>query len=418
MPSERHSWKDGNIPVLGKHSEAKHQLLGLYIQEYLRILCSPRQVRKFNITLIDGFAGGGMYADGKIGSPFVMIESSQKAIHDINKDKSNAIEINPAYYFIEQDRDNFQALEKSMTGNVHLSNICLINDNFTNQVDNVIRMCATRHPRGGGGIIFFLDQEGYSGVSMEVLQKIRTNLPQAEIIFTFAISWWVDLMRDRDRLSKTINTLNLRNLNIDEIKYMANNVKDNRNLIEARIAQSIQKSSYFPFFRPFFIEPEKNHKGYWLLHLSPHHRAHDAMTDVIWGIGNCMRHYGGAGNQTYDIFYKANVVELPNIFGETFNQSAWKDHKEGLDEYIPRRIWEYPGISVDELMRNSCNETAANRKMYAQSLSTLAEEGELTIKGPSGGKKRGGEIMPSDRVEPNKQMTLFMRTLKDLKSSK
>src|SRR5205823_920269 len=59
------NWKDGALPTLESHSEAKLKVLRSYVEDYICILCSDSFGRDcFRITLVDGFAGGGAYNTG------------------------------------------------------------------------------------------------------------------------------------------------------------------------------------------------------------------------------------------------------------------------------------------------------------------------------------------------------------------
>lgn len=407
-PSKKHQWGKGQIPVLDDHGAAKHEILSEYIQKYLSIVCNRFGMGKFDITLVDGFAGGGIYEEGKIGSPFVMVEAVNKAIIDINKDRKNPIAINPHYFFIEKDPDNFESLENNLSGNQHTKDIYPLKGDFVSYVDMIISAVKKQNPRGGGGVIFFLDQEGYTSVSIKTINKIRRELPQSEIILTLAISWLIDYISDYDGLIKNTSKLGLTtHLNVHEIVHIKENVIDSRNIIESKISHAIRESAAFPFFRPFFIEPRDNHRGYWLLHLSPHHRAHNAMTETIWKKGNHMRHYGGAGTRLFDLYFKGEYKDIPSLFGKTFVQEVWEEHRNALIADLPRIIWRDDTMSVEDLIIKTCNETAAPPKMYMEALSKLQNSREIIISGKSGGKKRGGEILPSDRIGPQRQRSIF-----------
>ena len=108
--SKVHQWNKGKKPLLANHSEAKHSILSDYIQQYLAIVCQSRKVQEYNITLIDGFSGGGMYKNGKFGSPLVMIDAVSKAVININSNRDNPVKIHPKYIFIEKDSENYNSL--------------------------------------------------------------------------------------------------------------------------------------------------------------------------------------------------------------------------------------------------------------------------------------------------------------------
>lgn len=400
------NWKNGP-PYLEEHSKAKLVILSDYIQEYLNIVCQQRTIDKYNITLIDGFAGGNIYQNNKQGSPFVMMDAVNKASAHINNDRSKPVDINPYYFFIEKDKDAFESLSGSMQ-NTDQTNIKIKWGNFNHYIDEVITHIKNRNPRGGGGAIFFLDQKGYSDVEMGVLRKIRQELPKAEIIINIGISWLVDFINDTKNFQNIISSMNLNKfIDLQEINKIKSEEMDSRYIIEAKLSTAIKKSACFPYFRPFFIEPENNHRGYWLLHLAPHYRAHNAMSEVIWRHGNSMRHYGGPGARIFDLSYKGGRVDTADLFGDTFNSTAKTQHFDGLSEDLPRIIRETDSVRVDELIKKTCNQTAVTRDMYLESLKQISDQQEIIIIGKSGGAKRGGKIGMSDIVLPNKQLYIF-----------
>ena len=74
------NWKKGLLPPLEPHSEGKLQVLRDYVEDYICILCSDSFGRDiFRITIVDGFAGGGVYALDKKGSPHVLLEAVETA---------------------------------------------------------------------------------------------------------------------------------------------------------------------------------------------------------------------------------------------------------------------------------------------------------------------------------------------------
>ena len=396
----------GNLPSLEDHSEMKLTILSDYIQEYLSIVCQQRTIDKYNITLVDGFAGGGVYKDNKQGSPFTMIDAVDKANVGINKDRKKHVDIKPYYFFIEKNRDAFDSLSNSMQ-DIDQTNIKIKQDDFNLCIDEIITKIKSRNPRGGGGAIFFLDQKGYSDVGMGVLKKIRQELPKAEIIININISWLVDFIDDTEKFQSVIKNMGLNNcVDLSEISKIRSMEVDPRYLIEAKLSSAIKKSACFPYFSPFFIEPKDNHRGYWLLHLAPHYRAHNAMSEVIWKHGNSMRHYGGSGTKIFELSYKGGHVDYPDLFGSTFNSTTKTQHFEGLAKDLPKIIWDFDSMRVDELIQKTCNQTAVTRDMYLESLKQISEQQDIIIIGKSGGMKRGGKVCMSDIVLPNKQIIM------------
>ncbi|MCI5131236.1 MAG: three-Cys-motif partner protein TcmP [Candidatus Electrothrix sp. EH2] len=407
--SRKHKWDVDQCPVLKDHSKAKHAILSEYIQKYLTIVCQSRKIQQYNITLVDGFAGGDIYQEDKKGSPSVMIDAVSEAIDNINRERTPSVEIDPHYFFIEKDKRNYSRLE-NVIKDIELDNdrIILKNGDFNSYINEIVEHIKKRNKNGGGGSIFFLDQDGYSSVSVETLNFIRKELPKAEIIININVSWLIDFISDLNQLKNTVSKMGITKfIDLNEIIDLKANIGEHRYIIEAKLSTALQQAADFPYFRPFFIEPHDNHRGYWLLHLAPHYRAHNAMSEVIWDQGNYMRHYGGDGARIFDLSYKGGIIDIPDIFGNTFNGTAREKHINGLIRDLPRIIWERELFSFSELIEHTCNNTAASKDMYSQSLLEAKRLGEILIRGKAGGKKKSDIIMPSDIIIPNRQRCLF-----------
>lgn len=70
-------------PLLKRHSEVKHALLRSYLVDYFLTLVPLPQQEKIQLTIVDGFCGGGLYhneSDQEVpGSPIVILESIREA---------------------------------------------------------------------------------------------------------------------------------------------------------------------------------------------------------------------------------------------------------------------------------------------------------------------------------------------------
>ena len=74
-------WGVGDsLPILDDHSLTKHRILREYLERYVAILTKNRSIPQLNLSLVDGFAGGGAYQHQKTnerlpGSPVLMLLS-------------------------------------------------------------------------------------------------------------------------------------------------------------------------------------------------------------------------------------------------------------------------------------------------------------------------------------------------------
>ena len=61
MAEKPYSWASG--AKLEDHSRRKHKILREYFANYLGVRCQLPQQTQFRLAIVDGFAGGGRYAD-------------------------------------------------------------------------------------------------------------------------------------------------------------------------------------------------------------------------------------------------------------------------------------------------------------------------------------------------------------------
>src|SRR6185369_17054559 len=85
MSDEHHSWDIGSPPPpILSHSLAKHRVIEQYLRLYIEVLTANLRIREFRLTLVDGFAGGGLYQDARTreardGSPLLMLKAMRDA---------------------------------------------------------------------------------------------------------------------------------------------------------------------------------------------------------------------------------------------------------------------------------------------------------------------------------------------------
>lgn len=411
---ESYVWdlESNQLPVLAPHSRVKHEILTDYLKRYIHTLyaTSARRgnERSPKLTIVDGFAGGGIYQEDKWGSPFVLLHAVKEAEFEINRDRKNIITIDANFFFVEKDRNSLEylrfILEKMGYGTDVGKTIFLMLGDFNIHATSIIEHIQKRSPRSGRAI-FFLDQEGYTGVSSEVLRSIIQQLPKSEIIINIAITWLIDFISESERFKSSIDGMGLNQyLNVRELIEIKERKSENwRLIVESKLSVALKQATGARFFTPFFIEPLEHHRGYWLLHLAPHPRARSVMLDVHWAHGNDFRHYGGLGMDC--LSYKPEVSHSLFSFDQDFRQ----ENITTLINDIPRTILDqYPdGITVQQLIESKCNDTVANNAIFKEAiLSSWAQNG-LEIKGNRGGDKTSQTINGKDILLPKRQIILF-----------
>ena len=88
-------------PLLKRHSEVKHALLRNYLIQYFLTLVSLPQQDKIQMTIVDGFSGGGLYlneANQEVpGSPIVILEAIRVTFHHIQANWFSAHRSHPVF---------------------------------------------------------------------------------------------------------------------------------------------------------------------------------------------------------------------------------------------------------------------------------------------------------------------------------
>ncbi len=164
------------IWVGSAHTFAKHRILEMYLKAWMPIM--SRQSHKLGISkaellFVDGFAGPGHYAGGEDGSPILAIKLVLSHSHDFHVPISFLfIEENPERHFalsnaIEQYRKEMDKSSRIKSTNVKKGNC----EEVLNQVLDEYEK--NRHKIGPA--FFFLDQFGFSSVSMELIHRIMTQ---------------------------------------------------------------------------------------------------------------------------------------------------------------------------------------------------------------------------------------------------
>lgn len=405
---------NGQLPSLEPHSEAKLKILRNYLVEYIRICCGalPRGAPDFSLYLIDGFCGGGEYDEGKLGSPLVLLKAIEEAEFIVNKGRGTPIKINAKYWFVDESRGAIDHLKNKLISAGYAEqlgeSIMLQEKRFEEAYSEICTTLKKTHSRGGARAIFFLDQCGYSKVPPAMLKDISKILPKAEFIVNFSIGWLSDFLSDHDGAQKLLESTGVgAELTMDDLirsrKYESESSW--AWTVESKISTAYQRLSGAAYFSPFFIMPQRNHRGYWLLHLAPHPRARQAMVGVHWQTANGTRHFGKTGLEI--LTYKPEINAENYLSGISFD-SLEKNHLlSALARELPDVIFAtYPnGTSYSNLMAELCNQTNADVSSIQEILACLYQDQQISISGPNGGPKRiGNRSMASkDLIVPKRQ---------------
>lgn len=230
MSYRQYDWSNGPA-VIQQHSITKLDVLRAYLIEYFKTLTSNRGREEFRLTIVDGFAGGGLYyhQDTKKeihGSPLVCLESVREAEFYLNKDRTKKLKLDVDYFFIEKDKNAYNHLLKTLRIQGYdtspNSKIRIESQNFHDRVNDIVRFIKTKSPKNGRSI-FILDQYGYSGVPTALIKHIFDTLPKAEVILTFNIDSLINYA-NTDTTEKLLQSIGIsapevfKNIKLDELK--------------------------------------------------------------------------------------------------------------------------------------------------------------------------------------------------------
>ena len=421
MALKPYNWKNGP-DLIQQHSVAKHRILQSYLAAYFRTLVSSPNQEIMRLTLVDGFAGGGMYVHSDTrelvkGSPLIFLEATREAEYLINKDRHKPVDLQVDYFFTEADRHAYLHLEKVLReagyGDRLGNGIYLDQARFQDKADSIIDFVKRKSPRNGRSI-FALDQYGYMQVPTHLIRRIFASLPSAEIILTFGVDSFLNFASNSSLTKDFLDGIGIPDIfqgrTIEEIKSSERNW---RLFIQSVLYRRLVENCGARHYTPFFIRNRSGHGDYWLIHLSQHHRARDVMTEVHWSNNNYFIHYGGAGLDMFQMIGYDSTHDAAcrgqSSLGFEFDDIARRSSIETLSDHIPRRVYANDvGISFGELFATTCNSSPASAQIYRESLGKLLDEKTIEIVGVDGVRRRSAiQIKTTDQIMPPQQRLLF-----------
>lgn len=396
MTQKHYEWEIGGTPPeILRHSQVKHDLLRDYLVDYFLTLVTAPGQERVQLTIVDGFCGGGLYREKSgrevPGSPLVILQAVKEAQARVmlQMQRHKPIDFDVKLICIDIDPSAIKHLRYVLEGHgygdkLRSSAIETLTGDFYELSEPVINEVDRRSPRAGRAI-FILDQYGYDKVPLATINTIFKRFKGAEVILNFNVD-------------SLINFLNAKNLSDFERKT---GIKDAvsadlldketrhpgyRRTVQSNLHQRIIEGSGAKYFTPFFIRPERGHGDYWLLHLSQHAKARDVMATTHWKYNNHFAHYGGSGFEMLSAGYAARIddQEKPQM-GFLFDDMAEKASIDVMLEQIPRYLSaNQSGISFEEFFIQRMNSTPATRSMVEKTVLRLVHENEIYIADASG----------------------------------
>ena len=413
---KNHAWSaDAAPPIIRPHSQAKHRVIRNYLERYVSVLTARPQQDHFRLTLVDGFAGGGIYLDSRskeehFGSPMIMLQAMKAAGVAAQAQRTKEFHLDVDYFFVEQDVPAYERLKKEITKsefkNLLENKIRVLNADFVSQIPMLISHI--RDKGRSGRAIFVLDQFGYSDVPLPEIKQILASLPNAEIILTFAVDSLIDYLSTNQLTQDLLAKVGVSIPSID-----IENAKTSRNwkrAIQLALHKEIPLKTGAKYYTPFFIRSNDAHRDFWLIHLSGHHRARDVMVGLHWDEHTDFAHYGGAGLKMlgYNEKNDESLTRQPTLPGFFFDETARAVSQQELFDQLPSRVHPFKdGVTFEDFFAKVTNETPATSEIMKEILDDLAAEGLIEVRDKNGTVKRHARVTKdSDIILPHRQKRL------------
>ena len=402
---------DGSLPRIEEHTKRKLDVLKNYLDVYFdTVVRNPAQDR-LNITLVDGFSGGGAYSDGngtRAGSPLVLLNAVEEASVRLNEGRAKPLEINARFIFVDDEREHVAALKRELRGRGYKENdpqISVLEGKFVEHLPTI--MAEITQTQRKGRSIFFLDQFGYSDVPMSAIQTIFSALDRAEVVLNFAIDSLLNYLQEASAELPLYQQFGIDSRFIADWRQRKDEHMG-RALTQRALMAHIHAKSGAKFFTPFMLWSRTDNRWMMLAHLSQHQAARDKMLSVHWQEQNSFTHIGSGS--LFSLGYDTRLIEsCDSLFN--FSEIDRTKLNTELVNALPAEVhqmMENGQLDVARLLDEIGNRTAGTNDDIFQVLSELAQARELEVLSANGTPKRAGtRISIKDRLIRPSQPTLF-----------
>lgn len=365
------------------------------------------------INIVDGFSGGGRYRleDTKQivdGSPLIFLKTLDRAERAIQAERRNNFRIDAQYYFVDSDPKALGFLSESLAQDGFRSrineNIHLLCGEFETVLPGLLKDIkrGRRKPR----CIFLLDQYGYTDVPLRLLRKIFSEVPNAEVLLTFATDHLINYMADTPVYRQALKSVGLDDVFGSSVIQQHKESPKARFVVEQTLHRALHLKSGARFFTPFFITSGQSRRSYWLVHLSSHAKARDEMCSVHWSLHNHFAHYGTAGLRMLGFDPLRDDADQ-HCFEFLFDDDAKTRTHDALLEDLPQFISQHDRISFESLLVSTVNSTPATSAHFCDVLARLSHEKVLEICGRNGERRRSpNTIRPDDVIFLARQLRI------------
>ncbi|WP_437304412.1 three-Cys-motif partner protein TcmP [Sorangium sp. So ce388] len=428
----KYDWSDGPA-TLGPHSLAKHEILREYIERYIPILTRSGTV-PLKLMLIDGFAGGGEYVvegHGSTlhpGSPLILINAVRAAEARMNAvvGRKKPFSVDASYVFIEKNPTTYAYLDATLKRHVGESFVrdkvdlrCGAFEEELGSILDRIKGTTPRRPRP----IFVLDQYGYRAIPVDLIKRIMTEIPRAEVFLTLAVDHIsahaktagdaLSRLRDARLVEPELEAFLSGRRDMDEAATLSSEDRGRlMRLIQFILHETFAKRAHAECYTPFFITSKRSHRSYWFLHLANSSKANDVVKALHWSVSNHFEHFGREGTMMLGFDPTKNKDQTVLPFPFEFDDSAKARTVRALIEELPVifHARHHDGVSLKVLYKTLCNETPADLETLGDAVNRLCGDLELEKRGANGEEREvSTKVKDSDIIRPARQGRLFRK---------
>ena len=248
-------------------------------------------------------------------------------------------------------------------------------------------------------------------MSLDLVARILSKLPGAEVILTFAADVLINFLNERPQFTQAVAPLDLTESQIHEMIQLRNG--DGGKALAQRVLRNhIRNTTGATYDTPFYIRPKGSRRALWFLHLSRHPTARDVMIQCHWDSSNTFVHYGSGGLDML-AWDALNTGTLPLFNFEKLDaEQMEKQLLDSMPAELDALATENP-ITVDTMRHMLANKTPARFSDLDKVILTLFQEREFDIRTPEG-KERSRSLQrlsPTDliAVPTTRQFSIFSR---------
>jgi len=420
--NDKYTWRVGfPPPLIQQHSVVKHQIIRSYVRDYILTLMSQVTIPKMQLTLVDGFSGGGAYLaeDGSgivDGSPLLMMGAVREARALLNLGRDKPREVSVDYEFIDVNQDTVAYLKQrvqaqadlGMVDHADLERTNIYRASFLEQLPRLAT--AVKQRRMGERVIFVLDQYSYDDLPLPAIARILSSIKGAEVLLTFNVGSLITFIADRAENKKPMENISLASYipwqNLPWIKLD----RQWRQVLQRHLAAGIRKEAAARFATLFFVRPRGSTPwDYWLIHLSNHYKAHEVMKNLHWAHATSFGHElePGIFMQGYD----ANQdPEYTGQGGFDFGESSRKACVEGIHEHLGRVIYDLDRpTTLRSLIENLATQSPGSTPHFLDAAGCLHRSKDVVITNQHGRILNPSKTYHLDCIiEPSRTMRLLL----------